>query len=143
MPLGKKGVHDLYSPKIANKRVARKVVAQKLSLARQKALKEGKPDPSIPVAIDNNKVNNPLFGPHKIKKKEVEVIPRMVSPEEGKPIVNAKPAEHLIHKPRARQQIDPAAGAIEAIKKPKRGGKKNVKQAPRKDISSGTPEIGL
>jgi len=144
MPLGKKGIHDLLSPKIVDKRKARRLAGLEAAKARQAALAEGKPDPSIPVAVDNYQVNSPLFGPHKIKKKEVEVVLREISPQEGKPTVNAKPAEHLVHKPGADKIImDPADGAINPMKNKKTKGrrrKKNVKQKTEKTVSRSNPE---
>ncbi len=70
MPAGKKLVHDLFSKKIANKRKSKRRAGEIAAAERQRALAKGEPDPSIPPAVDNFRVNNPLFGPHKIKKQE-------------------------------------------------------------------------
>lgn len=143
MPKGKKAVHDLFSKKIAGKRKARKIASESAALAKRKALAEGNPDPNIPVVVDNYRTPDSLFGPHRIKKKQVEVVQRQISKAEGKPIVNAKPAEHLIHKPAAVHTLDPAAGAIEPVRKPKGQRRKNVKQETKRSSSQGTPEVGF
>lgn len=121
MPVGKKKSHDFFSPKIAEKRNRRREAAQEAVLAKKKALAEGRPDPNIPAKVNNFK-SAPLFGPHKIKKKQTKVVQRKVSPMEGKSIVNTKVADkNLIHKPRPKKKsMDPTAGAIEMkkVKKP-------------------------
>ena len=124
MPKGKKAVHDLYSPKIAQKRRQRRIAAA------------NKKEPEVPQSVDNYKVNKPLFGPHKIKAKGVINQQRKIGPNEGKSIVNAKVADKkLIHKPRPRKpKMDPAAGAIDQALVRKKG-KSNVKQTPKKNFS--------
>jgi len=137
MPVGKKAVHNLFSSKIADKRKSRREASKEASLLRQEALKEGKSDPSIPAKVDNFKVSTSLFGPHKIKKQEVKVVQRKVSPKEGKQTVNAKPADKLVHKVGAgKVMIDPTAGVIEPLKKTKKNrNKKDGKQSTRENSS--------
>lgn len=123
MARDKKAIHDLLSPKIAEKRRRRHKIA--MERAREAALK--RQDPEGPAEVDNFKVNKPLFGPHRIKEnKNAPVVERKISPNEGAPTVNAKSGKDikpLIHKPRpVKPQIDPATGAID--KKPEKKGDK-------------------
>ncbi|MHA2063182.1 MAG: hypothetical protein ACXABY_02255 [Candidatus Thorarchaeota archaeon] len=127
MPKDKKAIHDLFSPRIAEKRKRRHEAA--------KAAVIGKAGPPAPEEVDNYKVNKPLYGPHKIKKKaNVPVVQRKLSPNEGKPTVNAKTGKAvkaLVHKPRpVKPQIDPAIGAID--KAPPTEKKKKTRGRPRK-----------
>ena len=131
MPKDKKAIHDLFSPRIAEKRKRRHEVA----MERIKAAVTGKVGIPAPEEVDNYKVNKPLYGPHKIKKKaNVPVIQRKLGPNEGKPTVNAKTGKAvkaLIHKPRpVKPQVDPAMGAIDkALPSDK---KKKTRGRPRK-----------
>lgn len=130
MPRNKKEIHDLFSPRIAEKRKARKDEA--LRRAREAALK--KEDPPAPAKVDNYKVNKPLFGPHKIRGKVAPVVLRKISPTEGRATVNAKTGKAvkaLIHKPRSRKaQVDPAIGAIDKI--PDKNRKSKDSRKPRR-----------
>lgn len=139
----KKKVHDLLSPKIASKRSAKKEAAQKEYDKRLVAIRNGEEDPGVPAKVNNYVVNKPLFGPHKIKrKKNVPVKRRKISPNEGKPAVNAKTnVEKLIHKPLPKAvSVDPTAGAIEVRPKSKKGSKKNVSKE-TKQSSKETPSV--
>lgn len=119
----KKAIHDLLSPKIANKRKAKRAAAGN---------KDGDGNPVPPPSVNNFLNNKPLFGPHKIKKKPVEVKPRKIAKTEGKQTVNAKTnVDRFVHRPTPKiSKIDPAAGAIDKVpdKKTKssRGRKKKV-----------------
>jgi len=127
MPKDKKSIHDLFSPRIAEKRKARRLDA--LRRAREAAVK--KEDLPGPPTVDNYKVNKPLFGPHKIRRLEAPVVRRKISPTEGQPTVNAKSGKaikKLIHKPRpARPEMDPATGALDKISNPNKKTKSRKK----------------
>jgi len=105
----KKRIHDLLSPRIVDKRMARR----KAALLATKNNNGPVPPPSV----NNFKTNKPLFGPHKIKKKPVEVKPRVISKEEGKATVNAKTnTKRFIHKSIPKvTEMDPATGAIDKV----------------------------
>jgi len=125
MPKGKKAVHDLLSPKIAEKRKRRREIALKKI---QDAIAK-KEDVDGPEEVDNFKVNKPLFGPHKIKKKKnPPVSQRKIAPNEGKPTVNAKSGKDVrpfIHKPGVvKPEMDPATGAIDKTKDSRKTTKK-------------------
>lgn len=121
MPKSKKEVHDMLSPKIAKKRIARR----RAGLDKNEENKG-----NIPPTVNNYIVNKPLFGPHKIKKKPVEIKLRKIGPMEGKAIVNTKVAtkKNFIHKPAVKKIMDPASGSLEGlVKKPSKKPSKKKK----------------
>ena len=124
MPKSKKDIHNLFSPRIAEKRKRR----QDVNRQRVRDVAENKTELEGPATVDNFRNNNPLFGPHRIKRLEAPVIQRKISPTEGKPTVNGKSGDtvkRLVHKPVPKTtEMDPAAGAIQERSKKKKAGRK-------------------
>lgn len=115
---------------------------------KDKQRRKGKP--TIPPTINNYAVNKPTFAKSLNKHPKPDEKKRVVSPNEGKPAVNASSdVERLIHKPSPKKILDPALAAIKSVDlgekkkrgRPKKTGEKNERKT-KKNVRTRNKKAG-